>query len=42
MGDANGDYEIEFRWKEEVVYWEGARGCVFSAAGVEPVITVVP
>lgn len=37
------DYEIEFRWKEEVVYWEGARGIVFPGGwGVEPVETIVP
>lgn len=36
-------YEIEFRWKEEVVYWEGARGAVFVGGwGVRPLVTVVP
>ena len=36
-------YDIEFRWKEQVVYWEGNRGCVFEGGwGVDPVVTVVP
>jgi len=36
-------YEIEFRWKEEVIYWEGSRGAVFPGAwGVEPLVTIVP
>ena len=40
---AVGSYEIEFRWKEEVIYWEGSRGCVFPGGwGVDPVITIVP
>lgn len=26
------DFEIEFRWKEEVIYWEGKRGCFFPGA----------
>lgn len=30
-------YEIEFRWKEQVVYWEGGRGVIFEGAwGTEP------
>jgi hypothetical protein len=38
-----GDFEIEFRWKEEVIYWEGSRGCVFPGGwGVDPVVTHVP
>lgn len=37
------DYEIEFRWKEEVVYWEGERGAVFPGGwGVDPPVTIVP
>ena len=37
------DYEVEFRWKEEVVYWEGSRGCVFPGSwGTDPPTTVVP
>ena len=36
-------YEIEFRWKEEVIYWEGSRGVVFAGAwGVSPLLTIVP
>ena len=36
-------YEIEFRWKEEVIYWEGSRGAVFLGGwGVDPPVTVVP
>ena len=36
-------FEIEFRWKEEVIYWEGSRGVVFPGAwGVEPIVTIVP
>lgn len=37
------DFDVEFRWKEQVVYWEGDRGCVFEGGwGVDPVVTVVP
>jgi hypothetical protein len=40
-GDAK--YEIEFRWKEQVIYWEGERGAVFPGGwGVSPVVTYVP
>lgn len=36
-------YEVEFRWKEQVVYWEGAHGFIFPAGwGVEPPVTYVP
>jgi hypothetical protein len=36
------DYEIEFRWKEAVI-WEGARGVVFPGGwGVDPLVTLVP
>ena len=39
----DGSYEIEPRWKEEVVYWEGAQGCVFDAGwGVDPGVLHVP
>ena len=37
------DFEIEFRWKEEVIYWEGSCGVVFPGGwGVDPVETFVP
>jgi hypothetical protein len=37
------DYEVEFRWKEEVIYWEGSRGCAFPGGwGVDPPLTIVP
>ena len=37
------EYEVEFYWKEEMVYWEGDRGFVFDGAwGREPISTVVP
>lgn len=37
------DFEIEFRWKEEVIYWEGSRGVVFpSGWGVSPAVTITP
>lgn len=37
------DHEVEFRWKEEVVYWEGRRGYVFPGGwGVTPPVTYVP
>jgi hypothetical protein len=43
VSDPNGDYEIEFRWKEEVIYWEQPRGCTFpSGWGVDPAVTSVP
>ncbi len=36
-------YRIEWRWKEEVVYWEGEVGYLFDAAwGVEPGRLFVP
>lgn len=36
-------YEIEFRWKEEVLYWEGSRGLLFDGGwGVHPMVTYVP
>ena len=39
----DGSYEIEPRWKEEVVYWEGDRGYIFQAGwGVEPGVLYVP
>lgn len=35
--------EVQFRWKEEVVYWEGDRGFVFDGGwGVQPSVTYVP
>ena len=37
------DFEIEFRWREEVIYWEGSRGVVFPGGwGVSPFVTVIP
>lgn len=37
------DFEVEFRWKEQVIYWEGHCGSVFEGGwGVDPVVTVVP
>ena len=39
----DGSYEIEPRWKEEVVYWERDRGYVLDASwGVEPAVLHVP
>ena len=36
-------HEIEFVWKEEVVYWEGPHGCVFPGAwGGDVLVTIVP
>lgn len=36
-------HEIEFIWKEEVVYWEGAHGCLFPGAwGGDVLVTIVP
>ena len=36
-------YEIEFRYLEEVIYWEGRKGCIFpSGWGVDPAVTNVP
>lgn len=35
--------EVEFRWKEEIIYWDGERGFVFDGGwGVEPSVTYVP
>jgi hypothetical protein len=43
MEQRGRDYEIEFRWKEEVIYWEGTRGCFFPGGwGVNPPVTIVP
>jgi len=40
---STGDFEIEFRWKEQVIYWEGSQGCVFPGGwGVDPPVTIVP
>jgi hypothetical protein len=37
------DFTIEFRWKEEVIYWESDRGFVFDGGwGVDPPVTYVP
>ncbi len=39
----DGAYEIEPRWKEEIVYWEGGRGYLLDAAwGSQPGVLYVP
>ncbi|MGI9823621.1 hypothetical protein [Agromyces sp. Marseille-Q5079] len=36
-------FDVQSRWKEEVVYWEGAEGFVFDAGwGVDPRVLYVP
>lgn len=36
-------FEIEFRWKELVIYSEGEHGVVFDSGwGVRPLVTTVP
>ena len=42
--DVIGDgFRIEYRWKEQVVYWEGSQSFVFEAAwGVDPGILILP
>jgi hypothetical protein len=36
-------FEVEPRWKEIVIYWEGDRGYAFPAGwGVEPPVLYVP
>jgi len=41
--ELDDEYDIEFRRKEEVIYWEGHRGCLFLGGwGVDPPTTVVP
>jgi hypothetical protein len=38
-----GRFAIEWRWKEEVVYWEGGHGFLFDAGwGVDPPWLYVP
>lgn len=37
------DYEIEYRWKEQVFYWEGSRGLHFDGGwGIRPFVTYFP
>ena len=37
------EYEIEFRWKEQVFYWEGDRGLHLDGGwGVRPYVTYFP
>lgn len=37
------EYEIEFRWKEQVFYWEGSRGLYLDGGwGVRPFVTYFP
>ena len=39
----DGSYEIEPRWREEIVYWEGDQGYLLDAGwGVEPGVLYVP
>lgn len=36
-------FEVQGRWKEEVLYWEGSRGYLFDAGwGVSPPVLYVP
>ncbi|MGD0808716.1 MAG: hypothetical protein ABSA91_03300 [Acidimicrobiales bacterium] len=43
QASGRGPYRVEFRWKEEVIYWEGDRGFVFDGGwGVSPPVTYVP
>jgi hypothetical protein len=36
-------YRVEFRWKEEVIYWESDRGFIFDGGwGISPPVTFVP
>ena len=40
---AEPDYEIEFRWKEQVFYWEGSRGLYLDGGwGARPFVTYFP
>lgn len=40
LGDG---FRIEYRYKEEVVYWEGSHGFLFDAGwGVTPAVLYVP
>jgi hypothetical protein len=42
-GYDGGDYEIEWRWKEEIIYWEGRRGFLLDGGwGSEPPTLYVP
>jgi hypothetical protein len=41
--DDDTPYRIEFRWKEQVIYWENGQGFVFEGGwGVSPPVTYVP
>jgi hypothetical protein len=43
VAEPDEPFEIEFRWKEQCIYWEGARGFAFDGAwGVTPIETYVP
>jgi hypothetical protein len=44
MADDNEiPYRIEFRWKEQVIYWEHGEGFVFEGGwGASPPVTYVP
>ena len=41
--DLASEFEVESRWKEQVIYWEGRDGFVFDAGwGVDPPVLYVP
>jgi hypothetical protein len=43
MAYVGAGFEIEDRWKEQVVYWEGDWGFLFDAGwGVEPPVLYIP
>lgn len=43
MAHEEDGFEVEFRWKEEIVYWEGPDGFLFDGGwGVSPAVTYVP
>lgn len=40
---AGPEYEVEFRWKEQIYYWEGDHGLYLDGGwGVRPTVTYVP
>lgn len=43
MGFRGDGFEIEHRWKEQVIYWEGGHGFLFDAGwGADPPVLYVP
>jgi hypothetical protein len=43
MSGTDESFEIEFRWKEQCIYWEGRNGFAFDGAwGVTQIETYVP